>query len=418
MNPTEQKIFSVIASEIGAAVGQVAAAVGLLDEGATVPFVARYRKEVTGGLDDTQLRNLAERLSYLREFEARRASIFQEITSQGKMTDELAGKLAGAATKAEIEDIYAPYKPKRRTKAEIARERGLQPLADLIFDDRSTDPQKAAEGFVAGEVADVKAALDGARDILAERFAENADLVGRLRAYMKENAVVVAKLVDGKAEAGAKFSDYFDYSEKWASIPSHRALAIFRGRNEDVLSVEVVVDANDPSPVKPVVRTIAHAFAVGADGAPGECVADGGGGLGVAGAPVAADLTVDLMTRFARAGGGRGDPGVRAQPEGPAAGGARGLARPTHRPRPGHPHRRQGRGRWIATGKLLDTATVYPFQPRNDVQGAQAALAVLIAKHKVELVAIGNGTASRETDKLAADLIAQLPTRSGRSRWW
>jgi uncharacterized protein len=405
MNPTEQKIFSVIASEIGAAVGQVAAAVGLLDEGATVPFVARYRKEVTGGLDDTQLRNLAERLSYLREFEARRASIFQEITSQGKMTDELAGKLAGAATKAEIEDIYAPYKPKRRTKAEIARERGLQPLADLIFDDRSTDPQKAAEGFVAGEVADVKAALDGARDILAERFAENADLVGRLRAYMKENAVVVAKLVDGKAEAGAKFSDYFDYSEKWASIPSHRALAIFRGRNEDVLSVEVVVDANDPSPVKPVVRTIAHAFAVGGT-SPAETWL-----MQVVGwtwrVKLSLQMTLDLMR----------DLRERAEEEAIRVF-ARNLkdlmlaapagTRPTLGLDPGI---RTGVkvAAMDATGKLLETATVYPFQPRNDVRGAQAELARLIVKHRIELIAIGNGTASRETEKLVGDLLADMP---------
>ncbi|RLP28046.1 Tex family protein [Mesorhizobium sp. YM1C-6-2] len=405
MNATEQKIFAVIAGEIGAAVGQVAAAVGLLDEGATVPFVARYRKEVTGGLDDTQLRNLADRLTYLRDFEARRAAIFQEITSQGKMTDELAGKLAGAATKAEIEDIYAPYKPKRRTKAEIARERGLQPLADLIFDDRSTDPQKVAEAFVAGEVADVKAALDGARDILAERFSEEADLVGRLRTYMKDNAVVVSKLIDGKADAGAKFSDYFDYREKWSTVPSHRALAIFRGRNEDVLSVEITVDAGDPAPVKPVERMIAHAFSIGGSSAADSWL------MQVVGwtwrvklsLQMSLDLTRDLRERaeeeairvFAR----NLKDLMLAAPAG---------TRPTLGLDPGI---RTGVkvAALDATGKVLETATIYPFQPKNDVRGAQAELARLIVKHRIELIAIGNGTASRETEKLVGDLLADMP---------
>ena len=405
MNATEQKIFAVIAGEIGAAVGQVAAAVGLLDEGATVPFVARYRKEVTGGLDDTQLRNLADRLTYLRDFEARRAAIFQEITSQGKMTDELAGKLAGAATKAEIEDIYAPYKPKRRTKAEIARERGLQPLADLIFDDRGTDPQKAAEAFVAGEVADVKAALDGARDILAERFSEEADLVGRLRTYMKDNAVVVSKLIDGKADAGAKFSDYFDYREKWSTVPSHRALAIFRGRNEDVLSVEITVDAGDPAQVKPVERMIAHAFSIGGSSAADSWL------MQVVGwtwrvklsLQMSLDLTRDLRERaeeeairvFAR----NLKDLMLAAPAG---------TRPTLGLDPGI---RTGVkvAALDATGKVLETATIYPFQPKNDVRGAQAELARLIVKHRIELIAIGNGTASRETEKLVGDLLADMP---------
>jgi uncharacterized protein len=405
MNATEQKIFAVIAGEIGAAVGQVAAAVGLLDEGATVPFVARYRKEVTGGLDDTQLRNLADRLTYLRDFEARRAAIFQEITSQGKMTDELAGKLAGAATKAEIEDIYAPYKPKRRTKAEIARERGLQPLADLIFDDRSTDPQKVAEAFVAGEVADVKAALDGARDILAERFSEEADLVGRLRTYMKDNAVVVSKLIDGKADAGAKFSDYFDYREKWSTVPSHRALAIFRGRNEDVLSVEITVDAGDPAPVKPVERMIAHAFSIGGSSAADSWL------MQVVGWTWRVKLSLQMSLDLTR------DLRERAEEEAIRVF-ARNLkdlmlaARAGTRPRLGlDAGIRTGVkvAALDATGMVLETATIYPFQPKNDVRGAQAELARLIVKHRIELIAIGNGTASRETEKLVGDLLADMP---------
>ncbi|MEW9807177.1 Tex family protein [Mesorhizobium sp. ZMM04-5] len=405
MNATEQRIAAVIAGEIGASVSQVAAATALLDEGATVPFVARYRKEATGGLDDTQLRMLAERLAYLRDFEARRASIVQEITSQGKMTDDLAGKLAAAATKAEIEDLYAPYKPKRRTRAEIARERGLQPLADLIFDDRSTDPQKAAERFVAGEVADAKAALDGARDILAERFAEEAELVGRLRGYMKDNAVVVAKVLDGKAEAGAKFSDYFDYSEKWSTVPSHRALAIFRGRNDDVLSVEIVVDAGDTSPVRPVERMIAHAFSIGGASAADAWL------MQVVGwtwrvklsLQMTLDLTRDLRERaeeeairvFAR----NLKDLMLAAPAG---------TRPTLGLDPGI---RTGVkvAALDATGKVLETTTIYPFQPKNDVRGAQAELARLIVKHGIELIAIGNGTASRETEKLVGDLLADMP---------
>ena len=405
MQNTEQKIAILIASEIGAGPQQVTAAVSLLDEGATVPFIARYRKEVTGGLDDTQLRNLADRLVYLREFEARRISIAQEITNQGKMTDDLAGKLAVAATKAELEDLYAPYKPKRRTKAEIARERGLQPLADLIFGDRSTDPQKAAESFIAGEVTDVKMALDGARDILAESFAEHADLVGRLRTYMKENAVVTSRLVEGKAEAGAKFSDYFDYSERWHSIPSHRALAIFRGRNEEVLSVETVIDADSTEPVKPVERMIAYTFNIGS-GSPADTwlnqVVRWTWRVKLS-LQMQLDLMRDLRDRaeeeairvFAR----NLKDLMLAAPAG---------TRPTLGLDPGI---RTGVkvAALDATGKLLETATIYPFQPKNDVRGAQAELARLIVKHKIELIAIGNGTASRETEKLVADLIADMP---------
>jgi uncharacterized protein len=405
MRNTEQKIATIIAGDIEASSQQVAAAIALLDEGATVPFIARYRKEVTGGLDDSQLRTLADRLIYLREFEARRLAIVQEITGQGKMTDELAGKLAAAATKAEMEDLYAPYRPKRRTKAEIARERGLQPLADLIFDDRSTDPQKAAEAFVTSDVADVKMALEGARDILAERFAEDADLVGRLRSYMKENAVVTSKLVEGKAEAGAKFSDYFDYSEKWSTIPSHRALAILRGRNEDVLSIETVVDANNTDKVKPVERMIANAFKIVSTSPADNWL------MQVVGWTWRVKLSLQMSLDLMR------DLRERAEEEAIRVF-ARNLkdlmlaapagTRPTLGLDPGI---RTGVkvAALDATGKLLESATIYPFQPRNDVRGAQAELARLIVKHKIELIAIGNGTASRETEKLVADLLADMP---------
>ena len=259
-------LAAVIAAEINARPEQAAAAIGLIDEGATVPFIARYRKEVTGGLDDTQLRNLSERLVYLHELEARRTSIVDSINSQGKMTDELARKLAGAATKAELEDLYLPYKPKRRTRAEIARERGLQPLADAIWADRTADPAKLAEAYVAGEVTDVKMALEGARDIVAEAISENADLLGRLRQHMRNGAVLKAKVVDGKQEAGAKFSDYFDHSERWATVPGHRALAMLRGWNEEFLTLSIEVDQDDPSPVKPAHRIIAATFQIGTKG--------------------------------------------------------------------------------------------------------------------------------------------------------
>src|SRR3954470_16399637 len=233
---TAQAIAHTIATEISAKPQQAAAAIALLDEGATVPFIARYRKEVTGGLDDTQLRPLAERLVYLRDLEARRATILGSIREQGKLTDELAAKIAAATTKAELEDLYLPFKPKRRTKAEIARERGLGPLAEAILADRSAVPAELATAYITEDITDVKAALEGARDILTEQFAENADLIGTLRAYLKEHAVLRARVIEGKQQAGAKFSDYFDHAERWATVAGHRALAMLRGRNEEILS--------------------------------------------------------------------------------------------------------------------------------------------------------------------------------------
>ena len=269
MNDDFSRTAALIAAEIGAGREQAAAAIRLLDEGSTVPFIARYRKEATGGLDDTQLRLLAERLVYIRELDARRSAILDSIRSQGKLTDELAAKIAGVATKAELEDIYLPFKPKRRTRAEIARERGLGPLAEAILADRSLVPAEAALACLTEEVKDVKAALEGARDIVCEAMAVNADLVGRVRTYMKDKAFLRAKAIEGKQEAGAKFSDYFDHVERWAQVPSHRALAMLRGRNEDVLSLEIEVDAADASPIKPVERMIADAYRIGSS-APGD----------------------------------------------------------------------------------------------------------------------------------------------------
>ena len=400
-----KRIAAIIAAEINAKPEQAIAAIGLLDEGSTVPFVARYRKEVTGGLDDTQLRTLDERLSYLRELEARRTSILESIRGQEKLTPELELKIAGVQTKAELEDLYLPYKPKRRTKAEIARERGLGPLAEAILTDRKLVPAEIATQYVTGDVADVKAALEGARDIIAEGFTENAELIGNLRNYLKERAVLRSRVVDGKQEAGAKFSDYFDHSERWANVAGHRALAMLRGRNEDFLSLDIEIDADDTSPVKPVERKIAAAYNIGAT-LPGDRWL-----MEVAGwawrvklsLSLSLDLMRDLRERaeeeainvFARnlkdlllaaPAGSRAtmglDPGIRTGVKVAIVDG---------------------------TGKLLDTTTVYPFPPKNDVRGTQAELASLIRKHKIELIAIGNGTGSRETERLVVDMLNDLP---------
>ncbi|MBO0346851.1 RNA-binding transcriptional accessory protein [Roseibium sp. CAU 1637] len=402
------RIARRIADEVGCQPSQVSATVALLDEGSTVPFIARYRKEATGGLDDTQLRKLDERLIYLRELEDRRVAITQSIDEQGKLTDDLAKSIAGADTKATLEDLYLPYKKKRRTKAQIAREAGLEPLADALLSDPMKDPEAEAAGFVSGEkgIADTKAALDGARQILMERFAENAQLVGRLRSHVSSKGVVQAKLVDGQAEKGAKFSDYFDYSEPLSKIPSHRALALFRGRNEGILSVDLTVDADDVSPVKPAEKMVADTYSIADRGRPGDkwlmevarwawkvklalhLELDLMGGLRERAEEAAIDVFAknlkDLL--LAAPAGSRStlglDPGIRT-------------------------------GVKVAvvdeTGKLVDTATIYPFQPKNDVVGSRAVLLALIAKHKVGLIAIGNGTASRETDRLTIDALTDVP---------
>ncbi len=403
---TADRIAAEIAAEIGCRPAQVTATVALLDEGATVPFIARYRKEATGGLDDTQLRKLDERLAYLREREARRAAVLASIEGQGKLTPDLAAKLKAAVTKAEIEDLYAPFKPKRRTKAEIAREKGLGPLAEAILADRRAVPATLAAAYLGEQVPDAKTALDGARDILVEAFAENADLVGRLRRMMQERAVLRSRVVAGKEAAGEKFSDYFDHAERWSGVPSHRALAMLRGRNEEVLSLDLEIDAEDPAPVKPVERTIAAAYQVPMPPSlPGDVfLAD------VARwawrVKLSLHLSLDLMTTLreraeaeairvfatnlrdlllAAPAGSRAtmglDPGIRTGVKVAVVDG---------------------------TGKLLDTATVYPFQPRNDVTGAIAALSALVRRHKVELIAIGNGTASRETDRLVSAMLGDM----------
>jgi uncharacterized protein len=399
------RLSATIASEINARPQQVTAAVALIDEGATIPFIARYRKEVTGGLDDTQLRTLAERLVYLREMESRRDTILDSIESQGKMTDELKRQIFGADTKAALEDIYLPYKPKRRTRAQIARERGLGALVEQILANRSASPQALAEPFVKDEIADVKAALEGARDIIAEDLSENAQLLGRLRDHMHQKSELVAKVADAKKENAEKFSDYFDHREPWSKVPGHRALAMLRGWNEEVLSVAIEVDAADTSTVKPAENIVAGALETRTTGAGDNWLRD------VAGwawrVKLAPSLSLDLIREMKEHAE---EEAIRvfarnlkdlllAAPAGTRT--AIGL----------DPGIRTGVKVAVvdATGKLLDTTTVYPFQPRNDLIGAQAEIVQLIRKHKVELIAIGNGTASRETEKLAADLIAKLP---------
>lgn len=404
--PTDiKRIAAIIAVEINSKPDQAAAAIALLDGGATVPFVARYRKEATGGLDDTQLRLLAERLVYLRELDARRDSILGSIREQGKLTDDLETRIAAVATKAELEDIYLPYKPKRRTKAEIAREHGLGPLAEALLADRAAVPSDMALAYINDAVPDAKTALEGARDILSEQFAENAELVGKLRAYMKERAFLRSRVADGKRDTGAKFSDYFDHSERWATVPGHRALAMLRGRREDILFLDIEVDADDPGPVKPVEQTIADAYAIGRTLPADLWLMDVVRWTWKV--KLSLHLLLDLMS----------DMRERAEEEAIHVF-ARNLkdlllaapagSRPTMGLDPGI---RTGVKVAVVdgTGKLLTTSTVYPFPPKNDVRGTQAELASLVRKHAVELISIGNGTGSRETEKLVVDMLSEMP---------
>ncbi|CAO3378550.1 Tex family protein [Azospirillum argentinense] len=396
-----------IADELSVRESQVAAAVKLLDEGSTVPFIARYRKEATGGLDDTQLRTLEERLSYLRELEDRRAAILSSVREQDKLTPELELQIRQADTKTRLEDLYLPYKPKRRTKAQIAREAGLEPLADRLLADPSLQPDAEAAGFVSADkgVADVKAALDGARHILVERFGEDAELVGRLRATMADKGVVTAKVIEEKRAEGAKFSDYFEFDEPWAKVPSHRALALFRGRTQGVLDIRLDLPVEEGQP-HPAERTIAVHTGIRDQGRPADKwlsdVVRWTWKLKI-GPHVETDLMGDLRERAE-------DEAIRvfarnlhdlllAAPAGPRT--TIGL----------DPGIRTGVKVAVvdATGKLVDTATVYPHQPRNDWDGAIAAIAALAVRHEAELISIGNGTASRETDKLVADLFKRHP---------
>lgn len=399
----QTRIARTIATDIDATPHQVSAAVGLLDGGSTVPFIARYRKEVTGGLDDTQLRLLSDRLSYLRELEARRATILSSIKDQGKLTDDLTRAIAGAETKSALEDMYLPYKPKRRTKAMIARENGLEPLLRAIQDDRAADPQALAEGYTSQAVATVKDALNGARDILTEELSESAALLGRMRDFMRAKAMISARVVAGKEKDGAKFSDYFDHRESWAGIPAHRALAILRAAKEEVVTVEITPDGD-----------MGEAEAIALIAARLDTAQERPGDLWLRGVArwawkvkFSISMYVDLLSELRQ----------RAHEEAIAVF-ARNLkdlllaapagARPTLGLDPGI---RTGVKAAVvdATGKVLDTATLYPFQPKMDVRGSEAKIIELITRHGIELIAIGNGTASRETERLVTETLKLLP---------
>ncbi|HEX4894446.1 MAG TPA: Tex family protein [Hyphomicrobiaceae bacterium] len=401
------KINAQIARELSVGVNQVAAAVDLLGEGSTVPFIARYRKERTGGLDDTQLRKLEERLGYLRELEDRRGAVLKSIEEQGKLTPELTASIMGAETKVALEDLYAPYKQKRRTKAQIAREAGLEPLIDRLLANPSLDPEKEGAGFISAEkgVADAKAALDGARAILIERIGENAELVGTLREWMWSDALVISKVAKGKETEGAKFSDYFDFSQKVRELPSHRALALLRGRNEGILDLSLDVPVTDEK-AHPAEGKIRVAFGIQDKGRPADKFLSDTVRLAWK-ARLHIGLTVDLFAR--------GKDNADAEAISVFSKNLKDLllAAPAgHKVTMGiDPGIRTGCKIAVVdgTGKLLETATIYPHEPRNDWNGSLATLAALCVKHKVEIAAIGNGTASRETDRLVADLMKKMP---------
>lgn len=400
-----------IAKAVGANVDQVRAAVDLLDEGATVPFIARYRKEVTGGLDDTQLRDLQEQLIYQRELEERRASILQALSDSGKLTEELERDIWAADTKQRLEDLYLPYKPKRRTRAQVAREAGLEPLAMMLWEDPMRDPETQAAAFVNPDkgVADVRAALDGARDILAEVFFENADMLEELREFLWKKAYLVSKVVPEKETdpAAAKYSDYFDYDEPIETVPSHRALAVFRGRQEGLLTVKVLLTEEEEAlPVHPCQALIARAHGIKNLGRPAD--------VWLAGVvrwcwrvKCLASVEGDLLTRLRE----------RAETEAIGVFGTNLkdllLAAPA-----GHkgvigldPGIRTGVKVAVIsdTGAVLDTTVIYPHEPCRDWEGSIHTLAQLARKYGSKLISIGNGTASRETDKLAGDLISRHP---------
>lgn len=398
-----------IAEELGVRERQVKAAVELLDGGSTVPFIARYRKEATEMLDDAQLRTLEERLRYLRELEDRRSAILDSVREQGKLTEELEARIRAADTKARLEDIYLPFKPKRRTKAQIAREAGLEPLAEGLLTDPSVEPTAAAAAFVDADkgVADAASALEGARAILAEKFSEDADLIGELRERMWGRGRLVAKVRGGQEEAGAKFSDYFDFTEPFTALPSHRVLAMLRGEKEDVLSLDLEPEEPSETPGPSSYEGIvAHRFGVADRGRPGDKWLQDTVRWSWR-TRILVHLGIDLRLRLRTAAE---DEAVRvfatnlrdlllAAPAGTRA--TLGL----------DPGFRTGVKVAVvdATGKVVATDTIYPHVPANKWDQALDRLSRLAKEHAVELIAIGNGTASRETDKLATELLAKHP---------
>jgi uncharacterized protein len=405
------KILMQIAAELKVRPAQVNAAVELLDGGATVPFIARYRKEATDGLDDTQLRDLEARLGYLRELEDRRAAVLKSIDEQGKLTPELRAAIDAAPTKQELEDLYLPYKPKRRTKGMIAREAGLEPLADKLFADPTLDPQVEAAAFINAEggFADALAVLDGVRDILSERWAEDAALVGKMRDWLWEEGLFKSKLMDGKDENNpdvAKFRDYFDYDEPIRTVPSHRALAVFRGRAQEILDAKLVLD-EEVVPGQPTLAEgrIAHHLGWRHAKRPADELIR---------KTVAWTWKVKLSLSLERDLFGR----LREQAEATAIKVFAENLRDLLLAAPAGKRVVMGLDPGIRTGvkvavvsdtgKVLDTHTVYPHEPKRDWEGSIHTLGRLCAQHGVNLIAIGNGTASRETDKLAADLIKRI----------
>ena len=412
MNLTQEannRIVLTLSNEIHATENQVQAAVNLLDGGATVPFIARYRKEVTGGLDDSQLRLLQERLGYLREMEDRRATVMESIAAQGKLTQELKEALLQAETKQRIEDLYLPYKPKRRTRAQIAKEAGLEPLAELLFGDPSQVPEVVAQQFINEEkgIKTSKDALNGARDILAERFSENAELLAVLRSFLTKRAFIVSELVEGKEAEGAKFKDYFDFDEELTAIPSHRALALFRGRQEGVLSIKIALseeeEAQKPHPCQQI---IAEHFGIKDLGrAADQWLQD------VCRWTWRVKVCLNLESELFETIRERAEEeairvfGINlkdlllAAPAGQK--GVIGL----------DPGLRTGVKVAVisATGSVLETGVIYPHEPRKEWDRSIEVLAALAKRHGSKLISIGNGTASRETDRLAGDLIARYP---------
>ncbi|MBP2432736.1 Tex family protein [Bradyrhizobium elkanii] len=406
------KIHHQIAQELGVRDEQVEAAVTLLDGGATVPFIARYRKELTGALDDAQLRTLEERLTYLRELEERRTAVLNSIREQGKLDAALEAQIMAADSKGRLEDIYLPYKPKRRTKAEIAKEAGLEPLADQLLTQPENDPNEAATPFVNAEkqVADVAAALDGARAILVERFAEDADLIGALREEMWSNGIMASTVRTGKKTEGEKFKDYFDFSEPLPKLPSHRILALFRGEKEEILDLAIKPEAQEPVVGQPGLYElkIMNRFAISNQGRKGdkwltETV------RWAWRTKIQIHLNIDLRLRLWTA--------AETEAVRVFASNLRDLllaapagARATMGLDPGY---RTGVKVAVidATGKVVAHTAIFPHEPQRRWDEALAVLGKLAIEHGVELIAIGNGTASRETDKLAAELVKRLPER-------
>jgi uncharacterized protein len=401
------EIARVIAKELGVGEGQVAAAIQLIEEGASVPFIARYRKERTGGLDDTQLRTLAERFEYLTILNDRREVVLRSISEQGKLTPELEKQIRAAQTKVELEDLYAPYRPKRRTKASIAREAGLEPLADRLLANPSLDPVAEALAYISADkgVENADAALEGARNILIERMAETPALVGQIREKVWSTGQLGSAIVKGKEAEGAKFSDYFEFSENIANMPSHRALAMLRGEKEGVLKIGLDIP-HDEKLRHPAVTTIMAAFNIQDRNRPSDKWLTETARLAWK-QRLSPSSHTDLVDRLKE----RSDAEaikvfsrnvkdlLMAAPAGPKV--VMGV----------DPGIRTGCKVAVVdrTGKVIETATIYPHEPKKDWVGSLATLAVLAKKHGVELVAVGNGTASRETDKLIGELSAKMP---------